>query len=102
MGRHASLYQSTWWRRTRRAVLQREPLCRMCAMMGKVEPATVVDHITPHRGDLAVFRDLENLQPLCHPCHASLKQQQEARGWHDAIGPDGMPVDPMHPARRAG
>ena len=99
MGKHASLYQSAWWQRARLSVLTREPLCRMCAMQGRTEPATVVDHIEPHRGDVTLFRDTTNLQPLCHPCHASLKQQQEFRGWHGAIGLDGMPVDPAHPAR---
>ena len=101
MGQHAALYRTRWWRRTRQSILRQEPLCRMCAMSGRAETATIVDHITPHRGDPALFYAVENLQPLCHECHASLKQQQETRGWHGAIGADGMPLDPNHPARRA-
>ena len=32
-------------------------------------PATVVDHIVPHRGDHALFWDEQNWQPLCKSCH---------------------------------
>ena len=31
--------------------------------------ATVVDHITPHRGDKKLFWDEDNWQPLCKRCH---------------------------------
>lgn len=32
-------------------------------------PASVVDHITPHRGDPALFWAQSNWQPLCARCH---------------------------------
>jgi len=40
-----------------------------CQQRGKLTPATVVDHITPHRGDWDLFWDSSNWQPLCKPDH---------------------------------
>ena len=39
------------WRKARAAFLQKHPLCEICRAEGKLVPATVVDHIIPHRGD---------------------------------------------------
>ena len=57
------------WRRARKLFLQRHPLCANCLSQGIVTPATVVDHIVPHRGDRALFWDENNWQPLCKSCH---------------------------------
>lgn len=62
--------------------------------------AAIVDHITPHRGDSALFFDEENLQALCKTCHDSGKQSEERRGYSSVVGEDGYPVDPRHPANR--
>ena len=35
----------------------------------RLVPATVVDHIKPHRGDAKLFWDETNWQPLCKSCH---------------------------------
>lgn len=32
--------------------------------------AKVVDHVTPHEGDLRLFWDRRNWQPLCRSCHS--------------------------------
>ncbi|MCA0996301.1 HNH endonuclease signature motif containing protein [Alloyangia pacifica] len=40
-------------------------------------PATVVDHIIAHRGDMTLFWDKANWQPLCKSCHNREKQRQE-------------------------
>lgn len=50
--------------------LLREPFCRVCARQGIRTRATDVDHITPHRGNWALFADPNNLQSLCHSCHS--------------------------------
>lgn len=44
----------------------------------------VADHVTPHRGQEAMFWDAGNLQSLCKPCHDRIKQREEAadRRWH--------------------
>ncbi|MFC3169415.1 HNH endonuclease signature motif containing protein [Paracoccus fontiphilus] len=39
--------------------------------------ATLVDHITPHRGNQALFWKRSNWQALCTPCHNRHKQRQE-------------------------
>ena len=70
-----SLYATGRWRHLRAQVLQDEPLCRACVTEGRVEPATDIDHITPHRGSLALFWDRYNLQPLCHSCHSRKTQE---------------------------
>ena len=57
------------WRKARTAFLQRNPLCNECMKSGKITPATVVDHIIPHRGDRKLFWDESNWQPLCKCCH---------------------------------
>jgi 5-methylcytosine-specific restriction enzyme A len=57
------------WRRARAAFLARHPLCVPCAAAGRLEPATVVDHIVPHRGDPVLFWDEGNWQSTCKRCH---------------------------------
>ena len=52
------------WRVARRAYLAAHPLCVKCQAEGRLEPATVVDHIKPHRGDMRLFWDVTNWQPL--------------------------------------
>jgi hypothetical protein len=64
-------------------------------------PATVADHVTPHRGDWAAFCT-GKLQSLCDPCHKSTKVQIEQRGYCCDVGLDGLPIDPNHPFNRAG
>lgn len=39
----------------------------------------IADHIEPHRGDEALFWDIQNGQCLCKPCHDRDKQREEAR-----------------------
>jgi 5-methylcytosine-specific restriction endonuclease McrA len=65
------------WDKARRDYLADHPRCRMCAEAGRFTVATVVDHITPHRGDKRLFWLCANWQPLCTPCHNSAKQRQE-------------------------
>jgi hypothetical protein len=71
----------------------------MCEARGIVTPATVADHMTPHRGNWNEFL-LGKLQSLCSECHDREKQRIEVRGFGSAIGDDGWPLDPNHPANR--
>lgn len=52
------------WRRARAGYLANHPICARCG-----DIATVVDHITPHKGNMALFWNTGNWQPLCKPCH---------------------------------
>lgn len=72
-------YGSQRWRRMAKAQLATHPLCCMCEAEGRVEAATVADHVTPHRGDWMLFWEGE-LQSLCAHHHNSAKHSEEARG----------------------
>jgi 5-methylcytosine-specific restriction protein A len=63
------LYNSARWQRLRKKVLLAHPLCVECERQGRITPATVADHIVPHKGNLELFWDEENLQTLCKQCH---------------------------------
>lgn len=98
------------WRKARARYLQRHPLCRMCEQAGRLTPATVVDHITPHklgaalrsgnpeaiRKARALFWDETNWQPLCKQHHDSTKQRIEKRGHEIGCDASGIPLDPSH------
>ena len=45
---------------------------------GRLVPATVVDHVVPHRGDQRLFWDESNWAPACKPCHDA-KTAREGR-----------------------
>lgn len=57
------------WQKARKFFLKRHPWCIRCKEKGRLVPATVVDHIKPHRGDPDLFWDEKNWQPLCKSCH---------------------------------
>lgn len=62
------------WDLARAAFLRKHKFCRRCG-----QPAEVVDHIRPHRGDKALFWDRDNWQPLCTACHSGPKQREERK-----------------------
>lgn len=66
-----------WWERARLRFLDKHPLCVRCQALGRIEPATVVDHVIPHKGDVKLFRDRGNWQALCKPHHDGWKQRVE-------------------------
>lgn len=95
------LYKTSRWQYLRRAQLQRVPYCERCRSRGQLRPATVCDHVTPHRGDpVAFWRG--PFASLCERCHNSAKQSEESRGYSLEIGADGYPVDPRHPFNSGG
>lgn len=57
------------WNAYTKSFLAMNPLCRYCTANQRDEPASVVDHITPHKGDAVLFWDPDNHQPLCKRCH---------------------------------
>jgi 5-methylcytosine-specific restriction protein A len=68
------------WNRRRKLFLERYPLCgdrpggqapvmSECRAIGRLTPATQVDHVRPHKGDPGLFWDeLGNWQGLCASC----------------------------------
>lgn len=57
------------WRRERVLFLQHNPLCVECKRQGRLKPATVVDHVVDHKGNMELFWDVNNWQSLCKRCH---------------------------------
>lgn len=112
----SKLYRTASWRRARAKHLAQEPFCRLCAaagilndgslsVSGEMQPDPrrrflVVDHVVPHRGDVVRFWDASNWQTLCPDHHDITKQRDEGRGFSNARGFDGWPIDPAHPANR--
>lgn len=60
------------WQKASKAFLRAHPLC-MCLACDegrkRVTAATVVDHRTPHRGDMKLFWDRSNWQSMAKDCH---------------------------------
>jgi len=84
------------WQKARATYLRSHPFCTECEKQGRTVPATVVDHIEPHRGDQELFWDKDNWQPLCKRCHDSHKQRLEKSGAVMGCDTSGMPLDPNH------
>ena len=84
------------WRQARRIFLQKHPVCVFCLARGIVEPAEIVDHIKPHKGDESLFWDQANWQALCKVCHDGAKQRLEKTGHLPGSDVQGMPLDAQH------
>jgi 5-methylcytosine-specific restriction endonuclease McrA len=83
---------TTKWDQARAAFLRAH---RCCAFCGK--PATVVDHVIPHRGDMRAFWDKANWSPLCSSCHDSAKRREEQGGTRGPVrgcDTNGIPLEP--------
>lgn len=71
------IYNTKRWAIIRRAVLNAEPFCRMCAERGVETLATEVDHIVPLANGGDPY-SLANLQPLDHHCHSVKTRKEQA------------------------
>lgn len=65
---HRKLYNAAW-RRARIRFLRNNPLCVPCLREDRTTEATVVDHLTPHKGDHELFWDQNNWGASCKPHH---------------------------------
>ena len=63
-GSAASRGYDSKWRAYRIEFLKRNPKCVRCG-----SPATVVDHVLPHKGNKGLFWTRFNHQALCTVCH---------------------------------
>jgi len=71
------------WRKASKVYLKDNPLCANCRKEGRLTPATEVDYIIPHNGDMKLFWDRSNWQGLCKKCH-SIKTALEDGGFGNA------------------
>ena len=77
------------WRKASRRFLNENPLCALCKQAGRIRGSEVTDHIIPHKGDMALFWDRNNWQPLCCRCHSRKTALEDGR-W----GPRSETVSP--------
>lgn len=96
MSAHAWVYKTAVWQRIRAERLRNNPLCQYCAERGETVPATVVDHIKPHRGNRELAFDLWNTQSLCKDCHDRHAQAKDRGEPVPGCDADGYPLDPAH------
>jgi|TARA_R100000951_G_scaffold23002_2_gene19061 hypothetical protein len=75
------LYKTGEWEATRRAVLERDPICQWCMHCGLITEATDADHIIPSRylKTHSEFFDQENIVGSCRSCN-SRRASYEAKG----------------------
>jgi 5-methylcytosine-specific restriction protein A len=70
------------WQQARAQYLRENPLC-MCtecqAGLLRVVPATDVDHIIPHKGNMKLFWDRNNWQALSKSCHSKKTAKEDGR-----------------------
>jgi 5-methylcytosine-specific restriction protein A len=97
--RDKHIYNSQTWQRLRRVKLQDNALCEACLVLGRLVPATVVDHRTPISSGGDAFPTVDGLMSMCEACH-NRKTRGEQHG--DAFimkGADapGLPIDLNHP-----
>ena len=92
-------YSLKAWRKRRARQLRETPWCEGCKAQGMTRPATIADHVIPHRGDWDLFIR-GKLKSLCSTCHDAAKQREERRGFAPDLDPEGWPVDPAHPFNR--
>ena len=111
---HRALYRSARWAKYRDGRLvggaklvahtRDSWKCQRCGVLcttGRKSPdSAVAHHRKPHRGDLVLFYDPDNVETVCKACHDSTIQGDERRGYSLGIGPDGWPTCPDHPANR--
>ena len=71
--RSSMLYSTGRWKREARSFLAMNPCCATCG-----KSSTIVDHRTPHRGDVGLFWAQVNWQSLCRRCH-NAKTGRETR-----------------------
>lgn len=81
------------WDRESKAFLRAHPLCLGCEAVGRVTAAELTDHIVPHQGDRALFRDRANRQPACRWHHDVVKQRLEAMFARGEIGRADLRLD---------
>ena len=73
------------WEKERKKYLAAHPACSICG-----DPATVVDHIEPHKGDKRLFWSRSNWQALCASCHGRKTVRQDG-GFGNDVNPDWVP-----------
>lgn len=81
---------SARWDAAARLFKRDYPLCCGCEAVGRIAATSVVDHVVPHEGDMALFWDEENWQPACGWHHSVVKQILEQRFARGELAPEAL------------
>jgi 5-methylcytosine-specific restriction protein A len=65
------------WAKARAQHLHAHPLCVHCFSKNLITPATELDHIVPHKGNMSLFWDVSNWQGLCKKCHSTKTAKED-------------------------
>lgn len=68
-------YDNRWLRASKHFI--KGKVCVICEKNGIVKMAECTDHITPHKGDMKLFWDRNNWQPLCLSCNTQKAIKEE-------------------------
>lgn len=90
------LYRTTRWLRIRAAQLAAHPLCRTCLEHGRTTAATVCNHMDKEAKATVEGFYAGPFSSECTPCHDSIIQRQERRGYVIGCDESGQPRDPQH------
>lgn len=83
--RHERGYGSAWVKTRDRIMARDKHLCQPCLRKGRPTPADAVDHITAKaKGGTD---DDDNLEAICHPCHAAKTQAEAAQAQGRTLRP---------------
>jgi 5-methylcytosine-specific restriction protein A len=78
MSEYQHLYRTAEWQEFATGIKVRDNwTCRLCGLVCTGKGEAIADHIIPHKGDLRLFWDPENVQTLCKPCHDGPKKRME-------------------------
>ena len=80
------------WQEARDAYFKYHPLCVACLADEHPVPAEHLDHIVPHKGDMALFWRRSNWQGLC-VTHHGLKARIENLYFKGLVSPDALRMD---------
>ena len=78
------------WARASAQFRRDNPLCVGCRAIGRLEAATVTDHIVPHRGDAEIFWQAQWWQPSCDWHHNVVKRRLEDMYDRGQLSPDDL------------
>jgi 5-methylcytosine-specific restriction enzyme A len=89
------------WQRARLVHLSESPVCVCCQANGVIVPATMVDHVVPHKGNPDVFWNKADWQSLCDWCHKAIKASVEYSWLNKQATIASLRLNRKHPDWRA-
>jgi 5-methylcytosine-specific restriction endonuclease McrA len=77
------------WQRLRSAKLMLNPICEPCSAIGRIEVATLVDHVQAISDGGEPFPEMSGLMSMCSACH---NRKHSPKGAFIGCDESGMPI----------